>query len=264
MKCRGESSSPLPIDLLSRKQAIVFQATKNSQLSHEKPGKANALTDNDPTCLLKDTYASCSYESDRLRSGDASGKSRFSLNVSDAISFFLLFFSAHATRTWLSRKVSSNAGKSKNKNKVLHNQSIRPHDADRISSEQRYSAVLFLIYVLERITMGADGVSDRRQRGGCLMFLTEFKALLIKMLLLTKRRRAQTIAEIILAYVFLALLLAMRSLLDRTYHEPLRIPTFRPHDLMSAKSTRANMTYYYPRKCVFPLCVLYETTMMDR
>ena len=98
------------------------------------------------------------------------------------------------------------------------------------------------------------------------MFLTEFKALLIKMLLLTKRRRAQTIAEIILAYVFLALLLAMRSLLDRTYQEPLQIPAFRPHDLMSAKSTRANMTYYYPRKCVFSLSVSYETTtmMMDR
>ena len=80
------------------------------------------------------------------------------------------------------------------------------------------------------------------------MFFTEFRALLVKMLLLTKRRRAQTIAEIILAYLFLALLLAMRSLLDRTYQEPLQIPAFRPHDQMVSNGTRANMTYYYPGK----------------
>ena len=96
--------------------------------------------------------------------------------------------------------------------------------------------------------MSTDGVNDRRQRSGCLMFFTEFRALLVKMLLLTKRRRAQTIAEIILAYLFLALLLAMRSLLDRTYQEPLQIPAFRPHDQMVSNGTRANMTYYYPRK----------------
>ena len=92
---------------------------------------------------------------------------------------------------------------------------------------------------------------DRRQRGGCLTFLTEFKALLVKMLLLTKRKRSQTIAEIILAYVFVALLLGMRSVLERTYQKPLLMPPFRPHDRMTSNSTRANMTYYYPRKPAF-------------
>ena len=55
--------------------------------------------------------------------------------------------------------------------------------------------------------MGHPG--DTRRRGGCLIFLTEFKALLIKMLLLTKRKRTQTIVM---------LLLATHSVLERTPH----------------------------------------------
>ena len=97
--------------------------------------------------------------------------------------------------------------------------------------------------------MGDPG--DTRRRGGCLIFLTEFKALLIKMLLLTKRKRTQTIVEILLAYLFVVLLLAMRSVLERTYQKPLLMPAFRPHDLMSSTSTKANMTYYYPGKSAF-------------
>ncbi|UJR09005.1 hypothetical protein I4U23_013254 [Adineta vaga] len=87
---------------------------------------------------------------------------------------------------------------------------------------------------------------DRPRRGGCMKFLGEYRALLVKMLLLTKRKRGQTIAEFILAYVFLGLLLGMRYLLDRSYNRPLQLPAFRPFDLMPTNNTQANMTYYYP------------------
>ncbi len=93
-----------------------------------------------------------------------------------------------------------------------------------------------------------DPSNDRPRRGGCVKFLGEYRALLIKMLLLTKRKRGQTIVEFFLAYVFLALLLGMRYLLDRNHNHALRLPPFRPHDTMLSNSTRANITYYYPCK----------------
>jgi hypothetical protein len=86
------------------------------------------------------------------------------------------------------------------------------------------------------------------QRSTSMKFVSEYGALLKKMFLLTKRKRGQTIIEFVLAYVFLALLLAMRSLLDLPYKAPLQLPPFHPHDTMLANSTKANMTYYYPSK----------------
>lgn len=91
-----------------------------------------------------------------------------------------------------------------------------------------------------------DSKESPRKRGGCMKFLGEYWALIIKMLLLTKRNRGQTIAEIILAYVFLALLILMRFLLDRSHYATRLNEAFRPHDNMLSNSTTANITYYYP------------------
>ena len=79
-----------------------------------------------------------------------------------------------------------------------------------------------------------------------MKFFGEFWALFVKMLLLTKRKRTQTIVEFLLAYVFLALLLGMRYLLGRDYYAARTISPFRPFDTMLSNSTRANKTYYYP------------------
>lgn len=91
-----------------------------------------------------------------------------------------------------------------------------------------------------------DSLESRRERGGCMKFLGEYWALFVKMLLLTKRKRTQTIVEILLAYVFLALFIGMRYLLDRNYLSPQQMPPFRPFDTMLSNSTQANKTYYYP------------------
>jgi hypothetical protein len=132
MKCSVESSSPLPplpIDFLSRKQSIFFKRPRIRSDNTKNREKEKVLTDNDQTYLLKDTYVSCFYESERLRSGDATSKSRFSLNVSDAISSFLLFFSTHTARTW-SSKGEQQCREKQEQQQILHNQSICSHDAD--------------------------------------------------------------------------------------------------------------------------------------
>lgn len=85
-----------------------------------------------------------------------------------------------------------------------------------------------------------------RKSRGCLKLFGEYRALLIKMMLLTKRKRAQTLAEFILAYLLLGLLLCMRYLLSQVYYPALEIPAFRPFDTMLSNSTLANTTYYYP------------------
>ena len=51
----------------------------------------------------------------------------------------------------------------------------------------------------------------KRRRGGCMAFIEEYWALLVKMLLLTKRNRYQTIAEFVLAYVFLVTYLTLMA-----------------------------------------------------
>ncbi|CAF1258424.1 unnamed protein product [Rotaria sp. Silwood1] len=91
-----------------------------------------------------------------------------------------------------------------------------------------------------------ETLEGRKRHGGCMKFLGEYWALLIKMLLLTKRKRGQTIAEFLLAYIFLALLLGMRYLLDRNYYQARQITPFLPHESMLSNSTTANITYYYP------------------
>jgi len=96
-----------------------------------------------------------------------------------------------------------------------------------------------------------DLPEGRRRQGGFVKFLGEYWALFIKMLLLTKRKRNQTIIEFLLAYIFLGLLLGMRYLLDRSYDHALQLPPFRPFDTMLVNSTTANKTYYYPCKFLF-------------
>ncbi len=96
-----------------------------------------------------------------------------------------------------------------------------------------------------------DSTAGRKRRGGCMKFFGEYWALFIKMLLLTKRKRTQTIIEFLLAYIFLGLLLGMRYLLDRDYYQPRTIPPFRPYDLTLINSTTANKTYYYPCRFSF-------------
>ncbi|CAF2146243.1 unnamed protein product [Rotaria magnacalcarata] len=91
-----------------------------------------------------------------------------------------------------------------------------------------------------------DSEKSPNKKGAFMRFLGEYRALLIKMLLLTKRKRGQTIVEFLLAYIFLALLIGMRFLLARSYYPARQITAFRPYDSMLSNSTTANITYYYP------------------
>jgi hypothetical protein len=92
-----------------------------------------------------------------------------------------------------------------------------------------------------------DDREDAKQASsGLTRFWGEYRALLMKMFLLTKRKRGQTIVEFLLAYIFLALLLALRSLLNRQYVAPMQLDAFHPYEKMLLNSTTANMTYYYP------------------
>lgn len=97
----------------------------------------------------------------------------------------------------------------------------------------------------ERTSMD-DRENAKQPRGALARFWGEYWALLTKMFLLTKRKRGQTIVEFLLAYIFLALLLALRSLLNRQYLAPMQLDAFHPFEKMSLNSTPANMTYYYP------------------
>ena len=87
---------------------------------------------------------------------------------------------------------------------------------------------------------------NNRQRNGCLTVLADFRALFVKMFLLTKRSVGQTVAELILSCVFLGLLLSLRYVFDRNYYPPYQIPRFRPQDPMLFNESTANITYYYP------------------
>ena len=86
---------------------------------------------------------------------------------------------------------------------------------------------------------------NHRRRGGCIKFLNDFRALFIKTFLLAIRKPGQTIAEILLAYAFMAFLLAMRYILDRRYYAELVLPRFRPEDTLLTNGT-GNIIYYYP------------------
>lgn len=93
-----------------------------------------------------------------------------------------------------------------------------------------------------------DLEENREQRSGCIKAYDQYRTLFIKMLLLTKRKRTQTIVECLLPYIFLGLLLGMRYLLNRNYYPTETIQPFRPFDKMLTNSTLANKTYYYPCK----------------
>lgn len=94
-----------------------------------------------------------------------------------------------------------------------------------------------------------------RQRNACLTFLADFRALFVKMFLLTKRSVGQTVAELILSCIFLGLVLSLRYVFDRNYFAPYQIPRFRPQDKMLFNGSTANITYYSPGK-------VYLMTMM--
>jgi hypothetical protein len=89
---------------------------------------------------------------------------------------------------------------------------------------------------------------DHRPPNGCLTILADFRALFIKMFLLTRRSVGQIITELILSCVFLGLLLGLRYVFDRYYNPPYQMARFRPQDSMSFNGSTANITYYYPGK----------------
>jgi len=86
---------------------------------------------------------------------------------------------------------------------------------------------------------------DPRPHGAFIKFLNDFRAIFIKTFLLMIRKPGQTIAEILLAYTFMGLLLGMRYILDRRYYAPFQIPRFRPQDTLLTNGT-GNTIYYYP------------------
>ncbi|CAF0732489.1 unnamed protein product [Adineta steineri] len=86
---------------------------------------------------------------------------------------------------------------------------------------------------------------NSHRHGGCIKFLSDFRALFIKTFLLAIRKPGQTITEILLAYTFMGFLLGMRYILDRRYSSAFRIPAFRPQDALLF-NTSANGIYYYP------------------
>jgi hypothetical protein len=86
---------------------------------------------------------------------------------------------------------------------------------------------------------------DPHRHGGCIKFLSDFRALFIKTFILAIRKPGQTITEILLAYTFMGFLLAMRYILDRRYYAELLIPRFSPPDALLVNGT-GNITYYYP------------------
>ncbi|CAF1200980.1 unnamed protein product [Adineta steineri] len=86
---------------------------------------------------------------------------------------------------------------------------------------------------------------NSHRHGGCIKFLSDFRALFIKTFLLAIRKPGQTITEILLAYTFMGFLLGMRYILDRRYSSAYRIPAFRPQDALFF-NTSANVIYYYP------------------
>jgi len=84
-----------------------------------------------------------------------------------------------------------------------------------------------------------------RRHGGCIKFLSDFRAIFIKTFLLMIRKPGQTIAEILLAYTFMGFLLGMRYILDRRYYAAYELARFRPQDTLSTNGI-GNITYYYP------------------
>ncbi|CAF4288731.1 unnamed protein product, partial [Rotaria magnacalcarata] len=66
------------------------------------------------------------------------------------------------------------------------------------------------------------------------------------MLFTTLRKRGQTIAEILIAYAFVGLLLGMRVILDRRYMVEYQMDLFSPQHAMILNNSMNNVVYYYP------------------
>ena len=94
-----------------------------------------------------------------------------------------------------------------------------------------------------------DGVDRSVQRNALLTCWADYRALFIKMFLLTKRRVGQTVVELLLSCVFLALLLALRYVFDRSHNAAYQLPRARPQDTMLFDGLTTNITYYYPGRC---------------
>lgn len=109
---------------------------------------------------------------------------------------------------------------------------------------------LFAQFWNDSDTMDSSG--EQRKRNGFMNFLDEYWALLIKMLILTKRKPAQTIVEILLAYAFFALLLGMRSFLDRTHFPVEETPRFDP---LPPNSTRVLHQISFSPSKSFVFCI---------
>ncbi|CAF2249794.1 unnamed protein product [Rotaria magnacalcarata] len=92
-----------------------------------------------------------------------------------------------------------------------------------------------------------DQLDNKHQHSWRFEFINHYRALFLKMFLLTKRNLGQTIAEIFLACVFMGLLLGMRFVLDRDFNPAYQIPSFYPQDTMLFSVLDANITYYYPK-----------------
>ena len=92
-----------------------------------------------------------------------------------------------------------------------------------------------------------EATKPTRLKGSFGKFFNDFRALFIKAFYLAVRNRGQTVAEILLAYAFLGLLLGMRYILDRRYHAAFQIPIGRPLDYLSVNGT-GDVLYYYPSK----------------
>ena len=95
----------------------------------------------------------------------------------------------------------------------------------------------------------ADFRTGQSKNGAIINILLHFRALFIKMFLLSFRKRGQTIAEISIAYVFIGLFLGMRYILGRQDNPAYKIDEFIPQTVGSMNGSTANITYFYPGKC---------------
>lgn len=105
---------------------------------------------------------------------------------------------------------------------------------------------------------------SKRSRGGFIGCLCHFRALLFKMLFISIRKRTQTIAEILVAYIFIALLLGVRSILDRRKFNIYQMEPFNPQFTMVLNNSENRQTVYYPglfRSCSYNLTWIFNPTV---
>lgn len=101
-----------------------------------------------------------------------------------------------------------------------------------------------------------DANVGHSEHGAFVNFFLHFRALFVKMFLSSLRKRGQTIAEILLAYAFIGLLLGMRYILERQHLADYRIPRFSPQYAMVLNVSLSNVTYYHPCKSYAVFCYM--------